>query len=228
MKKKISLIIALTISSLAIAQVGKGTLMLGGNVGFNMAGETTNRTTNPAGVTIETRTIGNNSWNFSPTVGYFLSDRNVLGLRLNLSSTFVHRRSNGTTQENVNASGLGSELFFRHYYTITDNFFLFMEAGLGFATSSYTDREDGDEPNQLVDGNYHKSTQMMINLGPGLAFFPSEKWGIDFTLNRFVAFRTQNDRVERPNGSVTTQDRSFFSLGAGMMPSLGVHYFFNR
>lgn len=215
----------------AYAQIGSGSLMLGGSLGFNSNGGG-ERVTTPGGGGPATTTElkARTDWNFSPTVGYFLTDNIAVGVRLGLGGTNRGQQTttDGNTTENINSFDLGVEVFGRYYHSLGSNFYLFVDGGVGFSSSSWTDR-DTDGPDKLKDGDKNSLSNIGLNIAPGLAFFPSEKWGIDFTLNRLIGFNMNSWNIEaQAGGGKLETSTSSFGIGAGLMPSLGLHYYMGK
>lgn len=228
MKKIILSLAFATIGMGAFAQIGAGTIMLGGSLGFNSTDGGSQSTTG-GGTTVSTDKTARTSWNFSPAVGYFLTDDIALGIRLGLGGRNHGQATSqdGTTTENITSFFWNAELFGRYYKSLGSNFYIFGDLGLGYGQESWTDKEDGNGGNPAIhDGNEHKVGTFGVNLAPGVAFFPTENWGIDFTLNRLVSFSSSTDNVTAPNNAGEGEEKSTnFGIGVGLIPTVGLHYY---
>ncbi|MES2688985.1 MAG: hypothetical protein V4658_01195, partial [Bacteroidota bacterium] len=110
----------------AYAQIGQGTLMLGGGLNFDMTGEQTTTITDPSAGDV--KTPGYTNWNFTPRVGYFLTDKFVVGIDLGLGQTYRGTATSGTETENYSSFDLNVGVFGRYYIDISDNFYFFGQA----------------------------------------------------------------------------------------------------
>jgi outer membrane protein len=208
------------------AQITKGSLMFGGSLGANMTMESTNKTTGSDDV----KTPGYTEWNFSPTVGYFVSDGLAVGLSLNVGSNHVYTQqsTDGSKYENVMSSSLGVALFARKYKSITTNVYFHGQAAFGYSSGSYT-AKNTDGPSSFKDGNKYTNTNIGINLTPGLTYFVSPKWGIDFSLNNIVSYNMFTAKTEVAGSSNTTENTGgSFNIGAGLTPTLGLFYYMGK
>lgn len=229
MKKLFLSIAVLAAGTASYAQIGQGSILLGGSLAFSSTGEQTNKTV-AGGVTTETKTPGFSNWNFSPRVGYFLSDNLAVGLDLGLGQSHVKTVTNGTAEEKVSSFNLDLGLFARYYMNISDNFYFFGQARVGYRSSSYQDRmPDPANANTLIDGPEVTSNTFGIGITPGLTYFPSPKWGVDFTLGGIIDFSSTTSKSEMPNnGGSAESSGSQFGLGFGLNPGLGLHYYMGR
>ncbi|MFA9213412.1 MAG: hypothetical protein ACEQSR_06145 [Candidatus Methylacidiphilales bacterium] len=210
------------------AQVSKGTLMFGGSLGASVTMESTQKVTGAADV----KTPGYTNWNFSPTVGYFIGDGLALGLSLNVSSNYVYSitTNDGKTTENIMRSGLGVSLFARKYMLITEKVYFHGQGSLGYTSSSFTTRKTVGSSG-LADDDKNTISNIGVNITPGLTYFVSPKWGIDFSLNNILAYNmtTRKTETEIAGSTVTTETTGGnFSIGAGLTPTLGLFYYMGK
>jgi outer membrane protein len=203
--------------------------MLGGSLGFSSTGGGTVESSGGGAPTISNDLTARSNWNFSPTIGYFLNDNLAVGLRLGLGGTnrgqFV--TADGKTTENVSSFDLGVELFGRYYKELGSSFYFFVDGGLAFTSASWTDKAQ-DGLDKLKDDDKNSLSTIGLNVAPGVAFFPSEKWGIDLTLNRLVGFNMNSNTVEAVGGRKTVASTTNFGIGGGFMPTLGLHYYMGK
>lgn len=101
--------------------------------------------------------------NFSPSVGYFLTENVALGGRLNFSNNKVE-----ATLGEFNSSGFGAEVFGRYYFTPASKFSVFGELAAGI----------GNSKNEDAFGNENKTKSYGINAGLGLHYFLNSNFAI--------------------------------------------------
>ncbi|MBP9689445.1 MAG: outer membrane beta-barrel protein [Bacteroidia bacterium] len=234
MKKLILSLAFVAAGAGAFAQIGQGSLMLGGNLGFSSGGGGEIKATGGGVADKTTELTSTSDWNFSPSVGYFLTDNIAIGVRLGLGGTNRGQATaaDGTTKENYSSFDFSAELFGRYYMEVATNLYFFGDAGLGFGSSSWTDRVSDAATSQTAfkDSDKNSFSGFGINIAPGLAFFPSEKWGIDFTLNRIIGFNmnTFTNETPNPNSLKTETSTSAFNIGFGLNPTIGLHYYMGK
>lgn len=210
------------------AQVTKGSLMFGGSLGANVTMESTQKVTGAA----DTKRPGYTEWNFSPTVGYFIGNGLALGLSFNVSSNYVYSitTNDGNTTENIMRSDLGVSLFARKYMLITEKVYFHGQGALGYTSGSFTTRKTVGSSG-LADDDKNNFSNIGINITPGLTYFVSPKWGIDFSLNNILAYNMTTTKTETEfAGSNVTRERTSgnFSIGAGLIPTLGLFYYMGK
>ena len=82
------IVVATSISRSSIAQISKGYLTLGGSLGANITLDSKS-TIGP----LSSSTPGYIQWNFSPAVGFCITDEIVVGVGLNIDSKFTNQVS---------------------------------------------------------------------------------------------------------------------------------------
>jgi opacity protein-like surface antigen len=109
------------------------------------------------------------SFNFSPSVGYFVSENIAIGAMLKISSAEnAEVEFPGFGSGNVEKfSSFGADIFGRYYFTPADKFSLFAQAAVGFGSNTY---EDGGE---------FKASTFGVNAGLGLSYFVSSNFAIE-------------------------------------------------
>ena len=231
MKKLIFSLAALAMGFAASAQISQGSIMIGGNLGFTSTGAG-KETSSVGGVSMSKDRTAISEWNFTPSVGYFLTDALAAGVRLNFASSNVKQVSSAdfSKTENVNAMDIGIGVFGRYYKSLGSNFYLYGDLGINYMTGSYTDKkEDPNDVTKIIDADKISMSGFGVTLTPGVAYFPAENWAVDFNLNNILNYSSTTVTEEAPNngGKVETTD-SDFGVGLGLTPTLGVHYFFGK
>jgi len=141
MKHLFTLLILIAFSIHLSAQIQKGTVLLGGTVGFNRISE------DGEGITYA---------NFSPTAGFFLTDRFALGSSLD----FVLVASDGES-----SASFGLTPFARYYLNESGKSRFFGQGKIGFQTG------DTDF--------FEESTAWVFGLGIGADFFLNDNVAIE-------------------------------------------------
>jgi outer membrane protein len=126
----------------------QGDLFLSGGIGFSSS---------------KTGDVKTNGVNFSPAIGYFISENIALGARLDVDSGKV---DNGVAE--TKTSGFGVEAFGRYYFTPAAKFSVFGELAVGVGSSK---TEVGNVEN--------KSKTFGVNAGAGVSYFLSNNWAIE-------------------------------------------------
>jgi len=207
MKKLLLSLIA--VSALAFttqAQTEKGKFILGGSVEFNSSKD------NDASKA-DTR------FSIVPSVGYFVSDNFAIGTGVGFGTSKNHVDAVG----NVAGFTTKSEAFVvapfaRYYKGITEQFKFFGQLSVPMA---FGNNKLGDN-----DGNNYAKTSKFSNVGvalsPGFAFFPSKKFGIEFSVEG-ISYNNSSDK--NGNGDKIGGNKEF-NIGANFFaPRLGVQFY---
>ena len=183
-----------TLTLPALAQVESGSKFINGTVRISVLGDGDNTQT---------------SFTFAPTLGYFINDQTAVGGTLGIVSQSVG--NDGTNSSNNLTVYLAP--FVRRYFPIVDeSFYFFLNGSVGF---SYGRSAYGF-------GNFTSTDDVFsisLNASPGFAYFPADRWSLDFMLDGFgLSFYGLGSE-----GGATTS----FTLGASTFsPSLGFSYYF--
>lgn len=231
MKKTIILSMILAGTSFLSAQTSKGSMMLGGSLGFNSRNsETTITNSGVSAVTVERKYSG---FNFSPTFGYFVADKLAVGLILDFSSsnntyTYPLAVGNNTKEENFVNKGTQFGIFARKYMMTNETFGFYGQISFltGSTKNEYTDtRANG---NSTID--LDKGPKTNVDLGFGIAYFPSKNIGLHagFGGLGWNSSKVKSTNSTSPNSDKTEKDSGFnFNLNTANI-SFGFAYFFGR
>lgn len=212
MKKISTLVIILLVSIISRAQqIPKGTILLGGTVGFNRS---TQERTN-------LDEVRSTAISLAPSIGKFYRDNRVAGINLNYSrSTTTDNSSKG------NFYGIG--FFLRQYLPIGKSFYVFAEENINGQTGKYSQKYT----TTTVEG---KQTDVSLNVYPGVAYAISGKFQFELALTNLLSLSySGNKRTENNNGTITKNDSKGFSLNAGNNTSnlgylsIGAKWFFSK
>lgn len=169
-------------------------VFIGGNFGFN----TTNHKSGDGNKT------SNYSFNLSPSVGKFLSEKFAIGAALDIS---LSGNTAGVNPENTsNSSSLGGSLFLRYYAIKWDKFSVFVQGNIGLAFSNSISKVDGS----TTDGP--KNTELYLSVYPGLSYDISDKLSLQTSLNILsLGYNYTTTKI-----GTNTGNSSNFNIGAGL------------
>jgi len=246
MKKTLLTIALMACAAVTFAQISKGSIMLGGDVGFQSNGTTTANSTTAPGVTLTNPPDGGGStMNLGINAGYFLMDGMAVGLNFGYNSTstkesFQYTDPSNNQQSltwNNTTSLITIGLFARKYMMITEKFYFYGGIGFNYMTGTNSSSDANTSPPNssskpaLVANPDEKISGWNIAIAPGLAYFPSPAWGIHFGLNNIISYSSQVSQMDQPVGSYTATQKvttSGLNLGVGLTPTLGIAYFFGK
>ncbi|GEO22370.1 outer membrane beta-barrel protein [Cyclobacterium qasimii] len=184
--------------SSAFAQFDKGDLYVGGNFGLSID---TRESSNPG-------SSSQYSINLNPNLGYFISDRSVIGVIPQVSffrSATTTSMNTKIISENVKG-GIG--LFYRRYFPVIDNFYLFLEPKAMFNRTF----KGENNPNYLG-----------FSLAPGASYRINGKWMVEMTLGGLVYNYTYTN-----SGTNQEYDDKRIAFDLITANSIGIVYFINQ
>lgn len=207
------------------AQTSKGTILIGGNAGFNSVGETKS-TSGSVSVTVP----GYSTYSFAPEVGYFVMDNLAVGLMLDMNTSKVSlaTSTDGKTNEWVKQSAMNYGLFAKHFMSINNNLYYHGMLGVGMMSSTYTERNPKPgSASDLQDGIKHTSSGMGLTITPGLTYFLNSNWGLDISFSNLIQYASMTETQELNSNKVETTS-STFGITAGLTPTLGLYYYMGK
>jgi hypothetical protein len=150
-------------------------------------------------------------FNLAPKIGKFLSEKVAVGAALNL--TFSRTKTPGINEVISKSSTYGIAPFIRYYALKMDKFSVFAQGNVGLSFSGSSIKVGGTS----TDGP--KTTNIYLNVTPGLAYDVNEKLSLETSLN-ILSFGYNNTTVK--NGDVKDKTSSFnFGAGLGNVVSVG-------
>ena len=218
MNRTLLLILPLLLLSFSgFSQLQKGNKILGGTLNYS------NSNTTPTDlIGLPAQTNKTNSFNISPIMGVFVSDRTVVGLKLDSYSSSSESTITGQEFRNeFNRFGFGP--FVRRYFPVKEWVAFYGQADLGYSFGK-AKQTYASFPNQ----NSERSTNT-LNLGTtlGLAFFPTNWMSVDLSINP-VSFSHSVDKDEIGSGYPDQNTNSFsFNLNSQSF-YVGAHFFLNK
>jgi outer membrane protein W len=162
------------------------------------------------------------NFNVVPSIGYFISNNFAVGTGVGYqfakyySNTVVDGTNVGSSTK---VSAFVVSPFARYYKNITDQFKFYgqLSVPMSFGTT-----KDGDANGDNFV-KVSKDNNVGVALSPGFAFFPSKKFGIEFSVQG-ISYNDQSFKDANDNKIGGTKD---FSIGANFFnPNLGVQFFF--
>ncbi|HEY0046101.1 MAG TPA: OmpA family protein [Flavobacterium sp.] len=124
------------------------------------------------------------SFNFSPKVGFFVSDKFAVGLQVNIGSG-KSETTDFTTDPNVvveeSSSSFGAGAFARYYFlNLGERFKTYTELGVGF----------GSTKNEVGSTETGKDTNLNIGIDLGINYFVTPNMAISFGLADILSFNS--------------------------------------
>ncbi|MBK6264558.1 outer membrane beta-barrel protein [Marivirga sp. S37H4] len=197
MKIKLTILVALFTVQATYAQIGAGNLFAGGTM------EIVNNT-------------NTNSFTFSPTAYYFISDQLAIGG----SVGFQTWRNNPGEDDYTRTNFLHITPAVRYFWTLTDQAYIYGQGSLGLSfggAKNYVGNTSTDA---------YDDTNLRLGVGTGVMYLLSPSIGVDLGLNLFSFNRNSRTTPQIGGGEQTTTDNSF-RLGINTLsPSFGLYYFF--
>lgn len=153
----------------SLAQIGMGQKFIGGTFSLSSEKDKSNDVTTT-------------DFNISPSFGYFLSGKLSLGGTAGYDSHAVK----WTDSKNATSSFVIGP-FLREYFSMGDEFALFLQEQLMLSFGSGT-----DESTPSPASNYNSSS-ISVSVNPGLIFFPNNKFGVEAGLGSLF-YKSQKDK----------------------------------
>lgn len=198
---------------LANAQINKGTILLGGNIGFS---------TNKAKDT----TLENNSVSIFPAIGVAIKQNLIAGISLGYGH-YKNDLTAGSYSQSENKS-YGATIFLRKYVPLGKGFYLFGETGLNYQSSSYT--YTYKDPSSPPQESRSKNQNININLYPGLSYAVSKRFQLEIGLPQ-LANLGYSKSTNITNDVIDTEASGInFNASASSFSniSLGFRFFFSK
>jgi len=171
MKKVYALFIIALSCTTANAQIKKGEIVLGGNLGYSDQYQ---------GTTISGTTSSNQSKNFSiaPSFGRAIKDNLVLGFDVG----YNHSRASYSPTPDNTGNGGAADIFLRKYKPLGNGFYLFGQSSLG---GFYNHSKQNDETGASFESNSMNAYGFTLQFFPGIAYALNQKWQLEAGLPNF-------------------------------------------
>lgn len=207
--KKLLAIIAISIAALnSNAQTEAGKIILGGSFEYNST-KNEQQNSKSSGLLI------------GPNIGYFVSDNLAIGIGLGYQRTKYEQDleliGGNPIYKSKNHTFYISP-YIRHYTALSEQFKFFAQfSGNYYYSKSETDVNSPGTPISQTSNSYS------VQLSPGLAFFPSKRFGIEFALNGI--YYTYNKSKDLQIARESTSKDFNIRLNA-TSPRIGLQYYF--
>jgi outer membrane protein W len=175
--------------------LAKSDIYMTGTVGFNSSTDTFTS----AGVAVESDESGTE---FSPTVGYMVSDNIALEAGLSYSST-----DNGSSE----TSGTEFQVGARWFMNPADKFSLSVGAGLGFGSETTTTNGSSYET---------EKSSLTFAVAPAINYWMSDSWGLFAEIAAFEYSSTEdsnNDNSDTMEETSTGLNVDFTNINFGLV-----------
>ena len=201
MKQTYALLLFICVYSVANAQIKKGDIVLGGNLGYSDQSSTNQ--------TAPMTTIGSRGLNINPSLGKAIKDNLVLGIDISyIHSSYSQSTADTSTDHQTDNGGLLG-VFVRRYKPIGAGFSLFGEAEL---SGNYT-HGNNVEPGGSQIFSHSNSYGFTLNLYPGIAYALNRKWQIEISLPSFLSMDYTHSKETQQYTGQTAQTSTNHSFG---------------
>jgi hypothetical protein len=202
--KKIYLLICANFLVLGFvnAQITKGSLWLGGNLGFSSSKNDNGQNSKQS------------SYNISPSVGTAVKQNTIVGLQLN----FTHDHNAYSSSEQTNSNS-GGGIFLRQYWEIVKRFSAF-----GHFTGTYSSINQTNESQNYK--NEVKGWSIGVGASPGVSFEVNKWFQLEagFYNLFYLNYSNKNNKTTIPSGQssydghsvsagINLENASNFNLG---------------
>lgn len=230
MKKIIITALALTAASSAFAQITKGSLFLGLDLGFGSDKAEYSTTDPPAGPVVSSKYKAS-YWNVGPTAQYFLADNLSIGLGFSVGRSMSRNDDpqDGDWNESEQ-SNTSINLFGRKYFNCAENFYTYGELNLGIMRGRGEARYYEAPPTDELDvfKNESGSSGAAINIGFAWMATPRVMMHGGFGVLGFNSYRSKYNIQENGDYQEYKGSELNFSLSSGNIPfNLGFAYLLN-
>ncbi len=216
--KKVLLIAAIAFASVASAQ--KGTILLGGNIGFSSSKDS--ETAVPSGTRSEDKV---NSFEFSPRVGYQFSDHLTVGIEGSVvsgkgeSTTIPIAGFTTSTSRKINGFAVGP--FLRYSKSLSDIFAMYADLGIGFQAGKTTNETFNGLTTTSVD---EKGKGIYAGITPALFINMKKGFGVNISVGGLRYDSVNYDDQIDPTTFTGTRDRKYnaFQLTFGQTVNIGI------
>lgn len=146
----------------------KGSVLLGGDLSFG-----TNKIKDPYN-NVERKSTG---FLISPSVALAVKDNLFVGLSLGYNYYKTTSQTPASSYDSLTQRGYSASIFVRKYKPLKNNFYLFLQGGVG---GTYSDRSIENVPNRDFS---QKDVNINLSLSPGISYAINSKLQIETGLN---------------------------------------------
>jgi hypothetical protein len=196
MKKALLIIpVIVLITSIAQAQITKGSILLGGSIGFGSQKNPGNNEAKQTNIFI------------NPAVGVAVKENLVVGFDALYSRFKSTHIAASNSAKNTSAGG---GFFVRRYYPVIRNFYLYAQGNLSYNAGASEQRSTNYEQKST-------SNTISLDLAPGLAYALSKKFHMEFGFNDLASIQYGKTKTEvNSNGTASTLKGHVFGFTTGL------------
>jgi hypothetical protein len=207
MKKTFALLLLIVCSIVSAAQIKKGAILLGGQLGvYNSSIDYTSST--PPNTPQNQK---NKGANFGIVIGTAIKDNVVVGINTGYGY-YKNENTVGITSFTSNTDQYNFGVFYRQYKSLGRNFYFLGEAGVGYIGSKQTDKNT-----PVVNDVTRKSSGVQLYVNPGVAYQVSKKLQLEILVPNIVsAGYSKNKTTSQVNNS--TQDNFYINTNLNGPP----------
>lgn len=220
MENRLLIILPLFLLSFSgFGQLQKGNKLLGGTISYSSTKNTSDNSGVAGGSFYKYNQFSN-----SPILGYFVSDRTVVGLKFDLftSSSENSSLSGTTTRSEFNQFGFGP--FVRRYFPVKEWVAFYGQAAIDYSSGKSTNTSEGNNSSFTTEIS-RKRIGVVTTLG--LAFFPTNWMSLDLAINPLSYYSNKNKNESGPAVNESNTNNFIFNLSTQSF-GIGAHFFFNK
>ena len=194
MNRKLLFVCTFTLLSFYLqAQIGKGSLMIGGQLGYS---------SNNSQSTLQQEEFQSDHLVFTASLGKAMKENLFVGIELGTAFSKVEQTGN-SQKSNYKVGGV----FIRKYFDIGKKFFIITQgnAGVGFSRNEYTTSTMFSE---------NESYQISLSFAPGLSYAVNRKFHIETGFNSLMS--AAYARVKITHGSGVKSKQETFSVATNL------------
>ncbi|WP_343560584.1 outer membrane beta-barrel protein [Sphingobacterium sp.] len=144
----------------------------------------------------KTEHVKTNSFNFNPSVGYFVTDKIAVGLDFNVGNNKKTTNVDQANESYVKGNSFGVGAYGRYYFLeLGSRFKTYAQLGAGYA------QEDGKINDGVKTTDIAKTKAFGANAGLGINYFVTPKIAINFGLTDLLSFKTSKLDVDGAKSS---------------------------
>jgi hypothetical protein len=206
MKQKflLSLVFVCTFIVSTRAQIGAGSLWLGGGIGFSQS-----KSDNTINQDQKTK-----SFNISPAVGKAIKENLIAGIRLGYSKNTQESGIANLNDYKTTSQSYGGGIFLRKYVPVVNRLYIFGEG----TASYYQNKETRDEMyNSVKTSTESKGWSTGLSFTPGVSYGITKKLQLETGFNSLFSIgygKSKSSRPNSPSGNKGTTE--LFSAGINL------------
>lgn len=222
MKQTYALLLCVFAYSIANAQVKKGDIVLGGNLGYSDQAQTV--------LTSPPQTTKSTLLDVNPSIGKAIRDNLVLGIDIAYFHSTSSQNPAYTSSISQTGNGFLAGVFLRRYKPIGAGFSLFGEAELS-GNYSHSTAEMPSNAQFAETSDHSNGFGFTLQVYPGIAYALNRRWQLETSLPNFLSINYIHDKETQQyntQAAQSTSDHSFnisSSLTGNDEFTVGVRYF---